>query len=70
MPCCICGRPVAISVVDHLDQRALACLDGVGVRTRDYGFYTKKGLEIWTEPRGTWAVYRWPQYSVHRGRLQ
>ncbi len=42
----------------------------VGVRTRDYGFYTKSGLEIWTEPRGTWAGYRWPQFSVHRGKLQ
>ncbi len=41
----------------------------IGVRTRDYGMYTKKGLHIWTEPRGTWAGYRWPQYSVHRGRL-
>ena len=45
-------------------------LDEVGVRTRDYGFYTKTGLEIWTEPRGTWAGYRWPQFSVHRGRMQ
>ena len=45
-------------------------LDTIGVKTRDYGFYTKTGLEIWTEPRGTWAGYRWPQYSVHRGELQ
>ncbi len=44
-------------------------LGGIGVRTRDYGMYTKTGLEIWTEPRGTWAGYKWPQYSVHRGRL-
>jgi 2-polyprenyl-6-methoxyphenol hydroxylase-like FAD-dependent oxidoreductase len=42
----------------------------IGVATRDYGFYTKKGLEIWTEPRGIWAGYNWPQYSVHRGQLQ
>lgn len=44
-------------------------LEAIGVRTRDYGMYTKTGLEIWTEPRGTWAGYRWPQFSVHRGRL-
>ena len=49
-----------------LEQR----LDGIGIRTRDYGLYTKKGLHIWTEPRGTWAGYAWPQYSVHRGKLQ
>ena len=41
----------------------------IGVRTRDYGMYSKKGLEVWVEPRGTWAGYNWPQYSVHRGHL-
>ncbi len=44
-------------------------LEDIGVRTRDYGMYSKMGLEIWTEPRGLWAGYRWPQYSVHRGLL-
>lgn len=44
-------------------------LDAIGVRTRDYGMYTKHGLHIWTEPRGLAAGYRWPQYSVHRGQL-
>ena len=42
----------------------------VGVQTRDYGFYSKKGLHIWTEPRGMHLGYNWPQYSVHRGQLQ
>jgi 2-polyprenyl-6-methoxyphenol hydroxylase-like FAD-dependent oxidoreductase len=45
-------------------------LDRIGVRTRDYGFYTKTGLEIWSEPRGVAAGYRWPQFSVHRGAFQ
>jgi 2-polyprenyl-6-methoxyphenol hydroxylase-like FAD-dependent oxidoreductase len=45
-------------------------LDRVGLRTRDYGLYSKTGREIWTEPRGLEAGYRWPQYSVHRGALQ
>lgn len=44
-------------------------LEQIGVATRDYGLYTKFGLHIWTEPRGTWAGYHWPQYSVHRGQL-
>ena len=44
-------------------------LDSIGVKTRDYGMYTKKGLHIWTEDRGMWAGYNWPQYSVHRGEL-
>lgn len=44
-------------------------LDRVGIQTRDYGFYTKTGVEIWTEPRGLDAGYNWPQYSVHRGQF-
>lgn len=44
-------------------------LDEIGVRTQDYGMYTKRGLHIWTEPRGIDAGYKWPQYSVHRGYL-
>ncbi|TMV06877.1 flavin-dependent oxidoreductase [Ruegeria sediminis] len=45
-------------------------LEEIGVRTRQYGFYSKLGKTIWEEPRGTWAGYAWPQYSVHRGHLQ
>nr|WP_238941304.1 flavin-dependent oxidoreductase [Jannaschia sp. Os4] len=45
-------------------------LEAASVRTRDYGFHTRTGREIWTEPRGTWAGYAHPQYSIHRGRLQ
>lgn len=44
-------------------------LDQIGIRTREYGFFTKTGQEIWTEPRGIEAGYRWPQFSVHRGEL-
>lgn len=45
-------------------------LSKIGVETREYGMFSKKGLEIWTEPRGRWAGYNWPQYSIHRGALQ
>jgi 5-methylphenazine-1-carboxylate 1-monooxygenase len=45
-------------------------LDRIGIRTRQYGFYTKTGLPIWVEPRGLVAGYSWPQFSVHRGALQ
>lgn len=45
-------------------------LDKIGLRTKDYGFYTRTGVEIWTEPRGIHAGYKWPQFSIHRGRLQ
>ncbi|UWQ91756.1 flavin-dependent oxidoreductase [Rhodobacteraceae bacterium M382] len=45
-------------------------IDAIGVKTRQYGFYSKLGKTIWEEPRGRWAGYAWPQYSVHRGHLQ
>ncbi len=32
--------------------------------------YNKFGQLIYSEPRGMAAGYRWPQYSIHRGRLQ
>ncbi|MBB5514201.1 2-polyprenyl-6-methoxyphenol hydroxylase-like FAD-dependent oxidoreductase [Rubricella aquisinus] len=47
-----------------------ADLAAIGVATEEYGFYTKTGRPIWIEPRGRAAGYAWPQYSVHRGRLQ
>ena len=60
-------QPSAVRELAALGLESL--LPQVGVKTRDYGMYTKKGLHIWTEQRGTWAGYRWPQYSVHRGLL-
>jgi len=45
-------------------------LPSIGVQTHEYGMFSKHGLEIWTEPRGLLAGYKWPQYSLHRGKLQ
>lgn len=61
-------QPTAVRELFALGLEHL--LDSVGVQTQSYGFYTKTGLEIWTEPRGRFAGYHWPQYSVHRGQLQ
>ena len=33
-------------------------------------YCTKRGQEIWSEPRGIAAGYPWPQMSIHRGVLQ
>ncbi len=41
----------------------------VGVRCREWALVGKTGSEIYSEPRGLEAGYRWPQYSVHRGEL-
>ena len=42
-------------------------LKGIGVQTEEFGLFSKKGLEIWTESRGLKAGYNVPQFSVHRG---
>jgi len=44
-------------------------LTRIGVETRDYGMHARFGQDVWTEPRGLWAGYNWPQFSVHRGKL-
>jgi 5-methylphenazine-1-carboxylate 1-monooxygenase len=61
-------QPNAVRELIDLDLEAH--LDAIGIRTRQYGFYTKSGREIWVEPRGRAAGYSWPQFSVHRGKLQ
>ncbi len=58
------------AVRELLDLNLGDQLEEIGVRTRQYGFYSKLGKTIWEEPRGLWAGYAWPQYSVHRGALQ
>ncbi len=58
------------AVRELLDLGLGDALDRIGVRTRQYGFYSRTGRTIWEEPRGLDAGYRWPQYSIHRGRLQ
>lgn len=58
------------AVRELLDLGLADALPGIGVATEEYGFYTKTGKEIWTEPRGLLAGYAWPQYSIHRGELQ
>ena len=42
----------------------------VGVPTRELIYANRHGQRIWQEDRGLHAGYRWPQYSIHRGRLQ
>lgn len=42
----------------------------VAVKTSELVYFNKYGQKIWQEPRGQFAGYRWPQYSIHRGELQ
>jgi 2-polyprenyl-6-methoxyphenol hydroxylase-like FAD-dependent oxidoreductase len=47
-----------------------AHLDTVGLQTREWVLVGLNGKEVYGEPRGLRAGYKWPQYSVHRGCLQ
>jgi 2-polyprenyl-6-methoxyphenol hydroxylase-like FAD-dependent oxidoreductase len=47
-----------------------ADLDAIGVQTQEFALVGLNGKDVYSEPRGLKAGYRWPQYSVHRGGLQ
>lgn len=59
--------PHAIKALSDLglQKRLLA----KGVETREYCFYTRHGQHVYSEPRGQFAGYDWPQISIHRGDL-
>jgi 5-methylphenazine-1-carboxylate 1-monooxygenase len=42
---------------------------GNGIPTKELCFYTSLGQQIYVEPRGKFAGYKWPQISIHRGDL-
>ena len=45
-------------------------LDTIGIQAREWALVGRNGNDVYAEPRGLLAGYRWPQYSVHRGQLQ
>jgi len=45
-------------------------LEATAILTRELRYHSKDGKPIWVEPRGRFAGYQTPQYSIHRGRLQ
>ena len=46
-----------------------ADLDSVGLPAREWALVGLNGKEVYAEPRGIDAGYRWPQYAAHRGKL-
>ena len=45
-------------------------LDTIGVQTKEWALVGLNGNDVYSEARGLDAGYKWPQYSVHRGKLQ
>lgn len=62
-------QPNAVRELFDLGLKA-EVLDAVGIATREWALVGRNGNDIYSEPRGLLAGYRWPQYSVHRGQLQ
>ncbi|MED1472242.1 flavin-dependent oxidoreductase [Bacillus salipaludis] len=66
---------VGINLLPHavrvLTELGLANqLNEIGLPTAELIYINQFGQKIWQEARGINAGYRWPQYSIHRGRLQ
>jgi 2-polyprenyl-6-methoxyphenol hydroxylase-like FAD-dependent oxidoreductase len=62
-------QPNAVRELEELGIGS-AALDAIGVQTKEWALVGLNGHDVYTEPRGRLAGYRWPQYSVHRGALQ
>jgi 2-polyprenyl-6-methoxyphenol hydroxylase-like FAD-dependent oxidoreductase len=66
---------VGINILPHAIKELAALdllpeLDKVGIRTRDLFYLNRLGQQVWSERRGTDAGFEYPQFSIHRGRLQ
>src|SRR5262245_52855240 len=70
-------RPLGVGI--NLLPHSVRVLTGLGldaglaemaIPTAELIYFNKFGQLIWREPRGLAAGYHWPQYSIHRGRLQ
>jgi 2-polyprenyl-6-methoxyphenol hydroxylase-like FAD-dependent oxidoreductase len=60
--------PHAVRVLTNLGLQDE--LNKAAVTTSKLVYFNKFGQKIWQEPRGKYAGYKWPQYSIHRGTLQ
>jgi 5-methylphenazine-1-carboxylate 1-monooxygenase len=60
--------PHAVSVLSSLGLANT--LEAAGVRTKEVVFANRFGQAIFSDPRGLEGGYAYPQYSIHRGKLQ
>ena len=66
---------VGINILPHAIKELaqlglLPALDAIGIRTKELLYLNRQGQEVWRERRGTDAGFDFPQFSIHRGRLQ
>ena len=70
-------RPLGVGInlqpnaVRELYDLGLAdALSSIGIPAKEWALVGRNGNDVWAEPRGLDAGYRWPQFAVHRGELQ
>ena len=61
-------QPNAVRELDDLGL--LSTVAAVGAEAEEWALVARNGRDVWSEPRGLLAGYRWPQLAVHRGELQ
>jgi len=69
------GLGVGINLLPHAVRELTllgldTALEQSAIATACLTYVNKFGQTIWSESRGREAGYSWPQYSIHRGRLQ
>ena len=83
MPCVVLeavAEPKPLGVGINLQPNAVrelyelgigpAMLDTIGLPAKEWALVGLNGNDVYSEPRGLLAGYKWPQYAVHRGQLQ
>ena len=60
--------PHAVRVLTNIGL--LSKVSAIAVETKELIYANRFGQFFWSEPRGKFAGYRWPQFSIHRGKFQ
>ena len=60
--------PHAVRVLTNIGL--LDKVAAIAVETKELVYANRFGQFFWSEPRGKFAGYRWPQFSIHRGKFQ
>ena len=60
--------PHSVRILDYLDL--LPHLEKIAVKTSDLIYSNRHGQHFLSDKRGTFAGYKWPQFSIHRGYFQ
>lgn len=60
--------PHSVTVLNELGL--IPKLQEIAVSSKALLYYNKFGQKFWEEPRGMYAGYKVPQFSIHRGKFQ